>query len=253
MKTKYAIFVVLVPLIFASCTQHYATERTITVSGTGRVYVTPDKASVSLSVITRDSDIQTAQKKNAEAMKRVQDALIESGIKREEIQTYDYGISQDSHWEKNERIYGKYNVTNRIKVSVPSVEQASGVIDTAVKNGATGVDSLSFKYEDEAKAVKRARTLAIENARAIAEESVQAAGATLGKVLVMQERNGSAMLRQNFASNSLSQSWSGAGYSPEAIMYEAYAAEEDAGGVATPLSTGRKEITVIMDMLYELK
>ena len=147
MKTKYAIFVVLVPLIFASCVQHYATERTIT-----------------------------------------------------------------------------------------------------VRNGATGVDSLSFKYEDEAKAVKCARTLAIENARAIAEESVQAAGATLGKVLIMQERNGSAMLRQNFASNSLSQSWNGG-----AIMYEAWAAEEDAGGAATPLSTGRKEITVVMDMLYELK
>ena len=176
-------------------------------------------------------------------MKRVLDAISSAGISGEDIQTYDYGISQDTHWKDGSMIYGDYIVTNRIKVTVPDVEKASGVIDVAVENGATGVDSLSFNYDEEVKAVKRARTLAIENAKAIAEESVETAGAKLGKVLVMEERTGGRpSYMSQIASNSITQTWE------SGVVY----ADNMSDG-STPLSTGKKEISVIVDIIYELK
>ena len=217
--------------------------RTITVSGTGKVYVTPDKATVNLAVITRNDDINAAQEENAATMTSVLASVSALGIANEDIQTYDYGIEQETRWKDGDVIYGKYKVTNRIKVSVADIEKASEIISAAVKSGATGVDSLSFSYEDEAKAVKRARELAIENAKAIAEESTATAGARLGKVLVMEERQGGRpSYMSQIASNSLTQSWEGG-----VPVYS------DMAGGAPPLSTGKKEISVIVDMMFELK
>ncbi|MBQ3736473.1 MAG: SIMPL domain-containing protein [Candidatus Methanomethylophilaceae archaeon] len=140
----------------------------------------------------------------------------------------------------------KFNVSNRIRVTMPDVEQASNVIDVAIKNGATGVDGLSLSYKDEAAAVKKARTLAIENARAIAEESCGAAGTRLGKVLVMEELSSGARppYMALAASNSISQTWGG-----EAPVYYDSGDASD----ATPISSGKKEIRVVMSIVYELR
>ena len=226
-------------LVSTSCSQGDIHKmRTITVSGTGKVYVTPDKATVDLTVITRDDDIKLAQKENAGTMKGVQAALLGIGILPEDIQTYDYGISQDSYWKDSEREFGKYNVSNRIRVTMPDVEQASDVIDVAIKNGATGVDGLSLSYKDEAAAVKKAR--------AIAEESCGAAGTRLGKVLVMEELSSGARppYMALAASNSISQTWGG-----EAPVYYDSGDASD----ATPISSGKKEIRVVMSIVYELR
>lgn len=240
---KSILIAAVLALALSSCGQSDVHNmRTITVSGKGNVYVTPDRSTVNLSVITRNADIKSAQTENAETMKRVLSAISSAGISSEDIQTYDYGISQDYHWKDDEKVYGEYKVSNRIKVTVADVEKAGGIIDVAIQNGATGVDSLSFNYEDEPAAVKRARALAIENAKAIARESVETAGAKLGKVLIMEEQSGNLpSYMSRITSNSLSQTWGGA------------AVYSDMADSSTPFSTGKKEISVIMNIMYELK
>ena len=240
---KSILIAAVLSLSLISCTQNDVHNmRTITVSGKGKVYVTPDKATVNLSVITRNLDIKNAQAENAQMMKQVLSAISSSGISSGDIQTYDYGISQDYHWKDDEKVYGEYRVSNRIKVTVSDVEKAGGIIDVAIQNGATGVDSLSFNYEDEPAAVKRARILAIENAKAIAMESVEAAGTKLGKVLIMEEQSGNLpSYMSRIASNSLSMTLDGV------PVYN------DIADSSTPFSTGKKEISVIMNIMYELR
>ena len=174
-------------------------------------------------------------------MKKIQDALLANGITAENLQTYDYEISQDSHWKDDERVYGLYCVTNRIKVTVQDIEKAGDIIDLGIRNGATGVDGISFSYEDEVKAIKRARTLAIENARAIAEESVSVAGTKLGKVLTMREDTNNGYGSRFSASNSITQTWG-----PDTPY-------DDAAGASTPISSGKKEISIVMNITYELR
>ncbi len=240
---KSILIAAVLALALSSCGQSDVHNmRTITVSGKGNVYVTPDRSTVNLSVITRNADIKSAQTENAETMKRVLSAISSAGISSEDIQTYDYGISQDYHWKDDEKVYGEYKVSNRIKVTVADVEKAGGIIDVAIQNGATGVDSLSFNYEDEPAAVKRARALAIENAKAIARESVETAGAKLGKVLIMEEQSGNLpSYMSRITSNSLSQTWGGA------------AVYSDMADSSIPFSTGKKEISVIVNIMYELR
>ena len=188
MKTIFKpMLAVAFALTLFSCSQPDIHKmRTITVSGTGKVYVTPDKATVNLAVITRNDDINAAQEENAATMTSVLASVSALGIANEDIQTYDYGIKQETRWKDGDVIYEKYKVTNRIKVSVADVEKASEIISAAVKSGATGVDSLS--------------------------------------------------------SNSLAQSWDGG-----VPVYS------DMAGGTPPLSTGKKEISVIVDMMFELK
>ncbi|MBQ5450846.1 MAG: SIMPL domain-containing protein, partial [Treponema sp.] len=91
------------------------------------------------------------------------------------------------------------------------------------------------------KAIKRARTLAIKNARAIAEESVSVAGTKLGKVLSMREDKNNGYGVYLAASNSMTQNWS------TDTPYD------DTAGASTPISSGKKEISIVMDITYELK
>ena len=242
MKKSALVFAALSMLAFLSCSQKDVNKmRSIAVSGTGKVIVTPDKATVKLAVITRKSDIKEAQEENAKAMKKIQDALLAKGVTAENLQTYDYEISQESHWKNDERVYGLYCVTNRIKVTVQDIEKAGDIIDLGIRNGATCVDGISFSYEDEVKAIKRARTLAIENARAIAEESVSVAGTKLGKVLTMKEQRNNGYGTALSSSNYMTQTW---------LPDTPY---DDAAGASTPISSGKKEISIVMDITYELK
>ena len=52
-----------------------ADVRSVSVSGSGAVQVAPDRATIRLSVVTRDSSVSAAAAKNADTMAAVRDAV----------------------------------------------------------------------------------------------------------------------------------------------------------------------------------
>ena len=100
MKKLIAIFVALVMVLFSVAA---LAETKITVNGTGEVRVSADTAIISLGVNARDKDVLKAQQKVNETIAAIRTALIEQGVKEENINTdfiniypfYDYSNDQE--------------------------------------------------------------------------------------------------------------------------------------------------------------
>ena len=84
MKKLIAIFLSIV-LILAATTALADTK--ITVHGTGEVRVSADAAVISLGVNARDKDVLKAQQKVNETIAAIRAALIDAGVKEENINT----------------------------------------------------------------------------------------------------------------------------------------------------------------------
>ena len=84
MKKLIAIFLSIV-LILAATTA--LADTNITVNGTGEVRVSADTAVISLGVNARDKDVLKAQQKVNETIAAIRAALIDAGVKEENINT----------------------------------------------------------------------------------------------------------------------------------------------------------------------
>ena len=76
----------------AAAASDTANEHVIHATGTGNVIGTPDRAQVTFSVQTENTDVKSAQAENARKMTVVHDALIATGIPEEGLKTTGYNI-----------------------------------------------------------------------------------------------------------------------------------------------------------------
>lgn len=156
-------------------------EHTISVSGTGRVVLTPDMADLRLGVTTTAKTVKEAQATNATSMSAVIAALKALGIAERDIQTttlslgpvYDYSTNANPP-----RLTG-YTLTNAIAVTIRDLDVAGDAIDGALAAGATTLDSITFRVADQANAEKQAREAAMAEAKAKAQTLASAAGVSI--------------------------------------------------------------------------
>src|SRR5579885_2596804 len=75
------------PAVNADTTSNTQNIRTITVTGVGTVSIQPDRAILTIGVITQNTSAQSAVERNAEIMSRLIASLESLGINRSEIET----------------------------------------------------------------------------------------------------------------------------------------------------------------------
>ena len=233
---------VIITSVFLSCITAFSScvvkekkmekVRTVTVTGTGEVFVQNDQAAISLSVVTKNNDVKIAASENASKMTKVLDSLYEAGIAKEDISTSNYRIFQDSKYVNGNTVYGQYNVSNNINILVKDITKAGEIIDVAVKAGANQFSSINYSISSTEEYEKQARILAVKNAQATANTLATSSGAVLGKVIEISENGGSSgPLNSNFVS---------------AKRYDYEAA-------STPVQGGKSCVTVTVYDNYELE
>jgi uncharacterized protein YggE len=162
-------------------------ENTISISGEGKVLVTPDIGQVDLSVVSDATSVAPAQKDNADKMSEITKAMKDLGIKDEDLKTTNYSIYpryQYSHG-KNEII--GYEVTQTLEVKIRNLDKVGDVLGQAASLGANQVGSLSFTFDDPESLQSQARQKAIANAKQKADDLAKSLGVTLGKVVSFSE------------------------------------------------------------------
>jgi len=167
----------------ASAASDTANEHVIQTTGTGNVIGTPDRAQVTFSVQTENTDVRAAQAENANRMAKVHDALLATGIPRDALKTTGYNIYpvyEDSNGILKPKIR-TYRVTNSLTVTLHNVSKTGEVIDTAVANGINQADSIRFMLSDEQGQVLRTEALkeAVTRARSDADTISAAMGTTI--------------------------------------------------------------------------
>ena len=156
----------------------------IAVAGRGEVKVSPDHATVQVSVQTRAPSAAAAAAENANKQQSVMMALRALGLGNDQLSTINYNVYPEQRYEQGkELMIVAYNVTNTILVDVRKLSQVGPVIDAALSHGANMITSLQFYASNTETARRIAISVAIEKARADAEAAAHAAHGSLGTLL----------------------------------------------------------------------
>ena len=176
------LFLILALLIFGFNSTASAEERIplISVNGEGVVEVAPDRATISLGVVTRDKNAAKVQADNSKIASDIIKAVTALGIDKKNIRTGNYSFHQYFRNDNNRRIADGYEANNSVTVIVDDLNLVGKVIDAALVNGANNVDSLEFGVRNKSNLQNDAIRLAVRDARAKAE----VVAAELGKNII---------------------------------------------------------------------
>jgi uncharacterized protein YggE len=153
-----------------------STEDSLTVSGVGSVTAVPNEAEMSFGVETRRPTAQAAVAANADAMRKVLNALRRAGgreIATQWVSVYPYSREDGT-------IEG-YSASNSVS-AVSDVGDAPGLIDAAVEAGANTISGPGMSSSNAEALYRQALAKAVEEARERARVLAKAAGRSLGEI-----------------------------------------------------------------------
>ena len=164
----------------------------ISVSGQGRVLITPDLARVTIGVEVRDPALATAQGETARRMQAMLDGLKQSGVAEQDIQTVQYLVQPVTRHDERTRqtVSDGYVVRHLVRVTFRDITTLGQRLDSLVQGGATTIHGIQFDVADPAAAVRQAREQAVADARARADHLAALAGVTVGRPLSISEGSG---------------------------------------------------------------
>lgn len=210
------------------------TVRSISVNGTGRVKAEPDVADVNLGVTKQGEDAKAAAGEAATTMDAVIKALLEAGIAEADIQTTTLNLNPLYDWDENPPEIEGWEASNQVRVTVRDIEAVGEVVDAATAAGATNINGISFRVEDPTAAETEARSAAVADARAKADQLAAEAGVTIIGIISISESGGTP---------------------PQPIyMDRAEMAFDTAAGAApTPVLPGEVELSVNVFIQFEIE
>jgi uncharacterized protein len=140
-------------------------------SGEATVTAKPDRAQISIGVITRAATAQAAAAQNAEETTQVINSLKSALGTNGEIKTSGYSISPQYDYSNQghpPKLTG-YEASNTVLVTDDDLSGLGKVIDAATSSGANNINGISFTLRDETPVRQKALVEATEKARANAE------------------------------------------------------------------------------------
>lgn len=205
-------------------------ERSITVTGEGKVVVKPDTASLNLGVqVTAATATEALSRANTSASSLIA-SLKTAGVSDADVATS--GLSIYPQFNSKNTITG-YQASNNVTVTVREIARTGQLIDAAAAAAGDNVTvgGVSFYVDDTEPLLGAARADAIRNARKRAGEYAAAAGATVGGVIQISE----LMIG-----------------GPAQPLFRAASMAKFSGGAPTPIEVGMQELEVGVTVVFEL-
>lgn len=157
-------------------------ERTITVTGYGRVSGQNDIAVTSIGYSTLDKDVAKAQAENAKVMNKVMADLKTLGIAEKDLQST-YSIQPENEYTEKGKDFKGYRVASAVAVKVRDLSKISAVLALPGKHGANEVSGLSFTIDDPENLKTVARAKALQDAEQKAAKLSTALRVRIGEVI----------------------------------------------------------------------
>jgi uncharacterized protein YggE len=206
---------------------------TFSVSGEGKVSVTPDIALVTAGVSAQGTTVKAVQQELNTKMNAVTAAIKTVGIEGKDIQTSNYNIGPTYDYSAGKQKLTGYEASSNLTIKVRVIDRANAVVDAATANGANEVGGISFGIDDKTKAEDEARKLAVAEAKKKAETAAKTAGFALGRIINYQESQGPELR-------------------PMAMYDKGAIPVAGGGGAPTEISTGTDEVVVTVSLTYQL-
>jgi len=207
----------------------------IWISGTGTVTVTPDIVNLNLGVRSQEITVAAAQAKAATAMSQIMSVLKANNVADKDIQTLQFSISPVYSYDNKimqSTIIG-YSVSNIVNVKIRNLNNVGKIIDAVANAGGdlVVINSISFAVDNPDQYYSQARTAAMNDAKAKAQQLADLGGVTLGKPVYISESS----------------------VSPTSSV--SYATRDAASGASVPttsISAGEADITINVQVVYSI-
>ncbi|MEJ7763532.1 MAG: SIMPL domain-containing protein, partial [Thermomicrobiales bacterium] len=157
--------------------------------GAGGVIITPDLATVTIGVETRQASLAEAPAAATTMMEAIIRAAQDAGVSEDDIQTVNYSVSVLQDYDENGiaiAITG-YLVSNQVQLTIRDIDGLGTLLESVVAAGANSIYGITFSNSDPTEAASQARIAAVEDARVKAEELAAAAGVELVQVQALEE------------------------------------------------------------------
>lgn len=171
---------------------------TVSVQGEGEVVAAPDVAKFTFSVNASAESVEAAQQLSAESMNKALDYLKDNNIDEKDIKTtnyyvspkYSYGDCRGYNCPPQEPVVIGYDVNQSVEVKVRETNKAGEILSGIGTTGVTNISGLQFTIDDEDDLREEARTKAVQDARAKAEQLAKDLGVKIKKVVSFSEDSG---------------------------------------------------------------
>lgn len=196
------LFSLTLLIVMMFCATTFAEELkppTISVSGEGVVEAQPDRATISVGVVTRDKNPSAVQAANAKAATSVINSIVALGIERKNISTGNYNFNPTyRHYDNGRNEIDGYEATNSVTIIVDDLDLVGKIIDAALNHGANRVNSLNFGLRDKTAYQDKALKLAILDAKRKAEVAANALGKQIVGVYAVSINHSSIEAPRNY-------------------------------------------------------
>jgi len=239
MKTKLSILVLVLVIgaALSACgpssitVQNQPGPRTITVTGTGMITLTPDIAYISIGVQTQNASAKDAVAENNTQAAALIAAIKKFGVEDKDLQTTNFSIYPQQQYDNTGTVTGiTYVVNNTVYVTVRDLTKLGDLLDSTVQSGANTISSITFDVADKTAALTQARQAAVTEATKQANELTKATNVSLGEVQTISYSDYNA---------------------PTPIPYAK--ADLAAGAASVPIQSGSMQISTTVTIVYLLK
>ncbi|HEV7919316.1 MAG TPA: SIMPL domain-containing protein [Thermoanaerobaculia bacterium] len=216
-----------------------AWAETVSVTGNGKVTLTPDRVTFTVGVQTIAPTVEEAVNQNNQKVQAAVAALKKAGAKDTEVQTSNFSIFPQQDYSQQQagqlpRIIG-YQVSNNITVTKDDPAAAGKLLQVAVSNGVNQSSGLNFVVSNMTRGRDQGLKAAYDDARAKAALLAQAAGRSVGRALTITEGGAQPPPYPR----------------PMAMMAKGAAAEAMVSEV--PVESGMQELSYTVSVLFELR
>lgn len=213
-------------------------SRLITVSGEGKVTVTPDIAHLSFSVVSEGKDPKVLQTDNSGKINQAVEFIKSPSIEDKDIKTSNYSLYPIYDYEavpqyrKGTPFITGYRLTQTVSLKIRDLIKLNDVLVKLPEFGINEISSVSFDVDEPDQYLNQARQEAFDKAHE--------------KAAIMAKFNGVRLKRVvNF-----SEGFGG----PIYFRAEAFGKGGDAAGVPAPaIEPGSQDITVNVTVTYEIR
>ena len=209
----------------------------ISINATESREVVPNVVTISFGVETTDVDSKRAAERNNQISTNVINAIKTELIsdKKAIVQTKNFNIRPNyKNNDYEDRIIKNYTVVNTIQVKTCDISKISGVIDVAVKNKVSNVDSINFSLSDDDVLANDLVNKAVIKAKTQAKNVALAAN----KKII-----GVKSLRVNVYQNT----------SSNGRLYKASSVDSVGTSMSTPIEPGKIKMNASVDAEFYVK
>ena len=238
MRTKFSLMasIIILALVLSACAPNAigseVAARTISVNGTGTVYLTPDIAYINIGVHTENPEVGNAVDMNNQKSQSVINAIKALGVEAKDIQTTNFSVYNSVQYDTMSGMETGtvYMVDNTVIITIRDLAKMSDILDASIRSGANNINSVLFDISDKTGAIQQARLLALEKAHSLASELTEGAGVSLGDVQTLSYYD----------------------YSPSPY-YGKGGLDNETANSSSPINPGQMQLSVDVSIVYAIK